>query len=74
MKIKECAYYTEETLIGTLSNGTCNLFPKYEILKYKFIDCEIIPISKCPYKLFKTGKIDKEQLNKLIQEKLRKDS
>lgn len=66
MIIKECAF------IRT-GNDTCNLFPELKPL-FHFIECETIPISKCPYKLFKTGKIDKEELNKKIQEKLRKES
>jgi hypothetical protein len=69
MKITECAYYMNESLIGSPAEH-CSLFPQvYSPLKdYRFIPCVAVPISKCPYKLFMLGKIDKEELNKRIME------
>ena len=68
MKIGQCAFFSKETLIGTPSVGTCNLFPKEEIRFSRFIPCESIPIGKCPYKMFKKGFITKEELNNKINE------
>lgn len=68
MIVKECAFCSKETLLGNPSEGTCNL--SYNGMK--FFECESIPISQCPYKLFICGKIDKEELNKRIKERLRK--
>ena len=68
MEIKECAYCSKDTIWGFPSKGSCNLFPEtYNTVgNYRFNLCEEIPISKCPYKLFSLGKIDKEELNKRI--------
>ena len=74
MIIKECAYCSHETIIGTKAiNPTCNLFYKEEnkgklSYRFEFVPCENIPIANCPYKLFMCGKIDKEELNKRIME------
>lgn len=74
MIIKECAYCSHETIIGTKAeNPTCNLFPKEEnqgklSYRFEFVPCESIPIANCPYKLFMCGKINKEELNKRIME------
>ena len=65
MKIKECAYLSNEDLLGNLSDGTCNLFNNKL--------CEQIPISKCPYKMFCLGKITKEELNEKIKTLLNKN-
>ena len=62
MIIKECAYCSKTTLIGTPSEGICNLSFDGE----RFYGCETIANSKCPYKLFACGEIDKEELNKQI--------
>ena len=61
MKIKECAYFWV--------NETCNLLPHSATagMGYTFIDCEAVPISECPYKLYNLGKIDKIELNKRIE-------
>lgn len=67
MQIKECAYFMNESLIGTPAEN-CNLFPEKNTLSYRFIECEQVPISKCPYKQFVLGMIDKEDLNKKINE------
>ena len=67
MKIKECAYFIEEPE-HVNSYGTCNLFPIESKVETRFLYCECISISKCPYKLFMLGKIDKEELNKRIME------
>lgn len=70
MKLIHCAFLSCETLTGLQSAGTCNLFPQYGDfgLDYKFIDCEAIPISKCPYKLFKIGEIEKQELHQQVNE------
>ena len=69
MIIKECAYYMNESLIGSPAEH-CRLFPQvYSPLKdYRFIPCVAVSISKCPYKLFMLGKIDKEELNKRVKD------
>ena len=72
MEIKECAYISFETLIGThKEKGTCNLFYEEEnkgklSYRFKFKPCDSISVEQCPYKLFQVGKIDKEELNKKI--------
>lgn len=66
MIIKECAFLSKEDLFGNPSQGTCNLFPKEEIRLTRFINCEAIPISKCPYKMYKEGLITKDKLNEKI--------
>ena len=72
MKIEQCAFFSKETLIGNPSCGTCNIFTQDELLLRRYIPCEAIPISKCPYKMFKEGLITKEELNnevkKLVEE------
>ena len=69
MIIKECNFCQNETLLGTPSNGTCSLLPEYynNGLDYRFIDCEQIPISRCPYKMYIQKLIDKEELNKRLK-------
>ena len=62
MIIKECAYCSKTTLIGTPSEGECNL----SFDGVRFYGCETIANAKCPYKLFACGEIDKEELNKQI--------
>lgn len=58
MIVKECAFLRT-------GNDTCNLFPQKEPI-FRFIECEKICISQCPYKLYKTGVIDEEELHKQI--------
>lgn len=69
MKIKECNFCINETLTGQPSNGTCSLLPEYynNGLDYRFIDCEAISITKCPYKAYLKKLIDKDELNKQIK-------
>lgn len=67
MIIKECAFCSKETLWGDPSEGVCNL--SYD--GTRFYECETVAISKCPYKLFMIGKIDKEELNKRIKERMK---
>lgn len=59
MTVEQCAF---------CHNGSCNLLPEYydNGLNYRFIQCEKIAISKCPYKLYIKGEITKEQLNDSI--------
>lgn len=64
MKIKECAFLRT-------GNDTCNLFPELKPL-FHFVECEAIPISKCPYKEFQLGIIDKLELNNKIKKILDK--
>lgn len=66
MIIKTCAFLSKEDLHGNPREGNCNLFPKNQTLSYKFISCETIPISKCPYKLFARGLITKAELNEKV--------
>ena len=70
MIIKECAHICFKDLWDMPSEGTCNLFPDCYPNGWlrRFIPCVAISISKCPYKLFAVGKIDKEELNKRIME------
>jgi phage FluMu protein Com len=75
MKVKECAYFSNETIIGTPAEN-CNLFPQYDLGSYRFIGCEQVPILKCPYKKFLNKLISKEELNveinKVIKNKQRR--
>ena len=68
MKIKECKFFSNKDNHGNPS-ATCNLFPEKYIKNQgcRFLECEQIPIIKCPYKKFCTGLIDKEELDKEIK-------
>ena len=68
MKVKECAFFSCKDLHGNISEGTCNLFPEESKVMLRYIQCNVIPISKCPYKMYIKGLIDKEELNKRIEE------
>lgn len=65
MEVPECAYYwqTEDFITP---KGTCNLLPEKHPCFTYFRDCEIIPISECPYKQYICGQIDKITLNNLV--------
>lgn len=58
MNIKQCAF-----------NGkVCNLITREENNTTFFDCCDMIAISRCPYKLFIKGLISKEKLNEKIKE------
>ena len=71
MEHKYCAYFVKEPdLISDF--GTCNLFPIETKVETRFIACETIPISKCPYKMFIAKKIDMEELHRRVMKILDK--
>ena len=72
MKIDNCNFCCHETLLGLPSNGLCSLLPEYynNGLDYRFLECEQIPMIKCPYKLYVNGFIDKEELNKRVMSQI----
>lgn len=65
MIIKECAYFIKDPE-HINSYGSCNLFPIETKVELRFLQCELIAISKCPYKMYMAKRIDKEELNKQI--------
>lgn len=67
MIIKECAYFNK-TPEHINSWGSCNLFPVKTKVSERYLFCEEIPITKCPYKMYMAKLINKEELNKLIKE------
>ena len=68
MQILECAYcYKGISWIGT-KMSTCGLIHEHTKATDTYYECEQVPISKCPYKLYSLGKIDKIELNKRVGE------
>ena len=65
MYIKECAFFVKEPE-HINSYGSCNLFPVKSKCKIRFLQCEAVATTKCPYKMFMAKRIDKEELNRQI--------
>ena len=65
MFIKECAYFCKYPE-HINSYGSCNLFPVRTKCETRFLQCEAIAITKCPYKMYVAKRIDKEELNKRV--------
>lgn len=64
MEIKECAYYLSDS--GFLTGHCCMFSTKTKEVTGQY-KCEAIPISKCPFKLFQLGEIDKIELNTMLK-------
>ena len=59
MIVKECAFLSRK--------GICNLITDEKSCETTFIDCQAIPITKCPYKMFIKGQISKQQLDEQVR-------
>ena len=66
MIIKECAYFLKEPE-HVNSYGNCNLLPVESKVETRFLYCECIPITKCPYKMYMAKRINRKELNNEIK-------